>query len=69
MNPEDSPRLFAMGAGFTSETGTVPGIFFREHLSAKPFVHMKSRDGLFGGGNEILFIGAVQNLFWSTFFV
>ena len=59
MNSEDSPGFFAMGTGLTSETGTVSSIFLREHLSAEPFVHMKSRNGLFGGSDEILFVGAV----------
>jgi hypothetical protein len=66
MDSEDAPGFFAVGAGFTTETGRVSGVFLGEIFFAKPFVHVKSRDGLFRGGNEILFIGAIQNLWWVS---
>jgi hypothetical protein len=47
-----------------TETGRISGVFLREILLTYPLVHVESRDGLFRGGNEILFVGAIQNLFW-----
>lgn len=62
MNSEDAPGFLAVGAGFTTETGGISSVFLGKILFAKPFVHVESRDGLFGGRNEILFVGAIHNL-------
>lgn len=68
MNTENAPCFLSVGPSLTTETGGVSSVFLGEILFAKPFVHVKGRDGLFRGGNEILFVGTIQDLWRVSIF-
>lgn len=70
VDAEDAPHVAPGGAGFFAETGRVAGI-----LDGKlgvggfePFVGVEGGDGLFGGGDEVFFVFAGDDLVfgWLT---
>ena len=58
MDAEDTPHITTGRTGFFSETGRVTSIVNRELCFGvfEPFVGVEGRDGLFRGGDEVLFI-------------
>lgn len=61
MNTKDSAGVTASRSGLSAETRRITGKPDGEVLGLEPFAAVISRDGLLGGGDEILWFGASRD--------